>query len=153
MKHFYKLLLSLIILFPICSKAQSNYEPGYVVTLSGDTLHGYIDYKEWDSNPQKISFKKDIGSNEKQEYSPKNAGAFEVTGFETYKQFAIWVSQDKLDVSELSKGIDSTKKRNTVFLRVLNSGKNVTLYAYNDDLKERFYIQEGNNEPYELILQ
>jgi len=46
MKHLVKLLL-IFILLPFISTAQTNYKPGYVVTLTGDTLHGFIDYKEW----------------------------------------------------------------------------------------------------------
>jgi len=57
MKYFYLPLL-LLLLFPFFASAQSNYKPGYVVTLPDDTIHGFIDYKEWDKNPEKISFKK-----------------------------------------------------------------------------------------------
>ena len=42
---------------PLCSLAQSNYTAGYVVTVKGDTLHGYIDFREWYINPSFIDFK------------------------------------------------------------------------------------------------
>jgi hypothetical protein len=45
MKFFYKVLLA-VILLPAFSYAQSNYKPGYVVNLKGDTLRGFIDCRE-----------------------------------------------------------------------------------------------------------
>ena len=42
-----KYFLVTLLLLPLLSIAQSNYKSGYVVTLKGDTLRGYINYKEW----------------------------------------------------------------------------------------------------------
>ena len=46
-----------LFLLPLLSIAQANYKSGYVVTLKGDTLRGYINYKEWGRNPKDIDFK------------------------------------------------------------------------------------------------
>ncbi|MDB5026006.1 MAG: hypothetical protein JWP78_3761 [Mucilaginibacter sp.] len=49
MRKIFKTLLT-VVLLPALSYAQSNYKPGYVITLKGDTLPGFIDYREWNSN-------------------------------------------------------------------------------------------------------
>lgn len=43
MKYLY--FVSLILILPAFSFAQSNYKAGYVVTTKGDTLRGFINYK------------------------------------------------------------------------------------------------------------
>jgi hypothetical protein len=74
MKYQNKLLLFFFLL-PFFSLAQTNYKPGYVVTLKGDTLRGFIDYKEWIKNPKYISFKNTPGNREVESFSPQSANA------------------------------------------------------------------------------
>jgi hypothetical protein len=95
MKHFNKLLFA-IFLLPLFSNAQSNFRPGYVVTLKGDTLHGFIDYREWDRNPAEVNFKKSLDNSSTETITPKNSAAFSITGFEYYQRFILSVSQDAL---------------------------------------------------------
>lgn len=153
MRYFYKLLLSAL-LFPVLSFAQSNYKPGYIVNLKGDTLQGFIDYKEWDKNPGEISFKIEENAAKPEIFSTKNARAFAVTGFEYYERHILSISQDPVSIGKLNTGIKIDSQnylRAAVFLQVLNKGNNVTLYSYNDDIKQRFYLGEsGGPEPQEL---
>jgi hypothetical protein len=51
------LWFSLFFCLPLFSWAQSNYKQGRVVTLQGDTLRGYINYREWPYNPEEFAFK------------------------------------------------------------------------------------------------
>lgn len=148
MKNLYQLLL-IAILCPLFSKAQSNFKPGYVVTLNGDTIRGSIDYKEWNENPRYIKFKAG-NSNQVDQYSGANAGSFSINGYEHYKRFILPVSQDWVDVSKLSFDKEIPTITDTVFLRSVSSGKNVTLYSYTDRIKERFFIAENNAQPTEL---
>jgi len=149
MKYLYQLLF-LSVFFPALSYAQSNFKPGYVVTLNGDTIHGFIDYKEWDQNPSKIYFKRDISSAQKERYSANEINDFEISGFENYKRAITWVSQDHLELSSLSHHVDSTKIKDTIFLRTIYKGNVVTLYGYKDKIKERFFIAEKDKDPVEL---
>jgi len=148
MKHLYPLLL-IAFLLPGFSQAQSNYKPGYVVTQRGDTVRGFVDYGEWDKNPSKINFKKTLNAN-KERYSVAEASAFAINGFETYRRFIIWLSQDQVELSNLSSGKDTTKMLDTVFLKELNTGKNITLYAYTDKIKQRLFISDNGATPVEL---
>jgi len=153
MKHLVKLLL-IFILLPFISTAQTNYKPGYVVTLTGDTLHGFIDYKEWENSPAKINFKANLQSNEAKNFSPGNSAAFGINGFEYYEQYKLSVSLSRVDPERMSTGVDTSTTTATVFLKVVVKGKNVNLYEYNDDIKLRFYIKDrSSGKPDELILR
>ncbi|MGZ3814058.1 MAG: hypothetical protein ACXVJN_20060, partial [Mucilaginibacter sp.] len=77
MRVLYKLSV-LFFLLPLISVAQSNYKPGYVVTLKGDTIHGFINYREWNKNPRQIAFKNDINGRKGEEFTIKNAKAFAI---------------------------------------------------------------------------
>jgi len=148
-------LLSLIaittaLLMPFFSSAQSNYKPGYVVDLKGDTLKGNIDYREWDKNPGQISFKNDAGA--VAVYTPQNAKAFAVNGLEYYEAGAVRVSLDPADATMAGAVLDTSYRADTVFLRTLTKGRYFTLYSYSDHIKTRFYVREpGDAQPQELV--
>src|ERR1700744_1323148 len=101
MRHIYKTIVLALLILPFSSYAQSNYKPGYVVTLKGDTLHGFIDYHEWDRNPKNISFKKDKDAGTVEKFSASNTAAFSITGMEYYDRSVVSVSQDPVDFARL----------------------------------------------------
>jgi len=149
MKHIYT--FTLLLLIPLFSLAQSNYKPGYVVNLKGDTLRGLINYHEWDRNPKDIRFKKGSGDGNTENFSIKDAAAFAVTGQEYYERFILPVSQDPLDLAKLGAKTAVPYITDTVFLKVINKGKYLTLYGYVDDIKPRFYLMgAGEAYPQEL---
>jgi hypothetical protein len=153
MKHFYKALL-LIIFLPLFSLAQSNYKPGYVVTLKGDTLHGFIDYQGWDSNPEAISFKPAINERKPQKFTVSNIDFFSVDGMASYKKYTCSVSMDVINIAHLGINRDTSFQIETIFLKILQKGKNVALYEYTDGLKTRFYIGEAPDyTPIELVFR
>lgn len=148
MKRF--ILLSLF-LVPILAQAQSNYQKGYVVTNSKDTLHGYIDYRERSNNPSAITFKSALDG-EPTDYNRTTARSFNIIDFEAYERFLVNISQSSNGLSQLSYGPDTSTVRDTVFLKVIQAGKNVSLYAYTDNIKTRFYLLDRDvKEPEELI--
>jgi len=153
MKHLYKLSLALFLL-PLFSLAQSNYKPGYVVTLKGDTLHGFIDYQSWDSNPTSISFKSAVTDRKPQKFTVSNISYFNADGQEIYQKYTGPISTDITDYMHLGTGRDTSFRIDSVFLKVLQKGKNVALYSYTDNLKTRFYIGDAPYyTPIELVYK
>jgi hypothetical protein len=148
-------LLLLLLLLPTLSIAQTNYKQGFVVTTEGDTLRGFIDYKEWDLTPIIISFRTSANSGTVQSFNPGNSSYFEVTGMEAYRSYEGTITMDKVDKDNLSYVRADTSVRNDrVFLRKLQGGATVTLYSYKDDIKQRFFILEnGESNPQELIYK
>lgn len=49
------LLLASLVVSQI-TLAQKNLQPGAVITSRGDTLKGFIDYRNWEKNPIAIDF-------------------------------------------------------------------------------------------------
>lgn len=43
------LFISLTLSFTQTVFCQTNFQPGYIVQLNGDTLKGWIDYRNWES--------------------------------------------------------------------------------------------------------
>ncbi|MEX8546803.1 MAG: hypothetical protein V5804_04300 [Mucilaginibacter sp.] len=139
-----KLLLKLSLLFiafPYFAIAQNNPKPGYRVTLAGDTIKGYVDYREWDNNPTSFKFKTDPDL-KFQTYSIANTSAFAITKLGYFEKQIVSVSMNKIQLSELSNVVDTGKITDTVFLKVLAKGKNINLYSYTDQLKTRYYYAE-----------
>ncbi|HEY8780927.1 MAG TPA: hypothetical protein VIM16_04865 [Mucilaginibacter sp.] len=141
MKHFYKLLFALFLL-PLFTMAQSHYKAGYVVTLKGDTLHGFIDFQEWDSNPTAISFKSVVSDPAPQRFTTSNISFFNVDGLATNKKYVCSISMDVTNTGYIGEGRDTSFKIDTVFLQILQKGRNLALYSYRDNVKTRFYIGE-----------
>jgi hypothetical protein len=141
----------LFLLFPFLSFSQSNYRPGYVVTNAGEKIPGLINYKEKEQNPTSINFKPGERA-AAQTYKLADCREYGLNGLESYQRFAVDVSQSKGDLSDLAFGLDTTFIRDTVFLKVVQAGKNVSLYSYTDKIKTRFYVKEhGSDQPVELV--
>jgi len=145
---------SAIILLPCCLFAQSNYKPGYVVTLKGDTIKGFIDYKEWGKNPKQISFKNNLNAANHENFTTNDINAFVVTDYEYYKRFVAHVSQGQVEMSNVKQGADTSYITDTVFLRVLTQGPQIALFSYSDKIKTRYYIADMDNAvPQELVYR
>jgi hypothetical protein len=155
MKSFYKAPIFLCaILLPTLSYAQSNYKPGYVIDLKGDTVNGFIDYREWDLNPDNINFKININGGAVQKFAPNDISYFAVNNLTEYRSYTGNISTDDVDPMHISSGRDTSFKVANIFLKVLQKGKNVSLYSYYDRYKKRFYIADNlSRQPKELVYR
>ncbi|MBV8390239.1 MAG: hypothetical protein JO080_10605 [Mucilaginibacter sp.] len=141
MRNFYKTLLAAFLL-PALSYAQSNYKPGYVVNLKGDTLKGFIDYREWEANPDAIDFKSLLTDKESKKLTPSDISWFNIIGLDAYKRYSGRISMDATEKDHVGNSRDTSYRDATVFLRILQKGKNLVLYSYTDNVKTRFYTGE-----------
>ena len=153
MKNFYKALL-VTCLLPLFSFGQSNYKPGYVVTLKGDTLRGFIDYREWNATPTSINFKTAIADNKARKLTPAEISFFNISGLEAYQRYTGPISMDVTDERRISNGRDTSFNTVTVFFKVLQKGANLALYSYTDELKLRLFVGERSTyAPVELVYR
>lgn len=152
MKHIVMLLLAAL-LIPFLASAQSNYKSGYVVTTTGDTIKGSIDLREWASNPKEIKFKKTPSANP-QYYTLKSIISFNIKNTDSYIRYIGNISMDNTDLSKLTSYRDTSYRTDTVFIKAITQGPNVSLFSYTDDLKSRFFISDKfNSVPQELIYR
>ncbi len=143
------LFIALLIAFPAVIFAQQNYHEGFVVKNNGDTLKGYINYREWIYSPTSIEFKPGNG-NDVTKFAPETIKGFQIKGFENYISYAGRVSVNKNIFPDLPSHLDTATKQTAIFLKQLVTGNNVTLYYNNEQNKKRFFIAETNEPPVEL---
>jgi len=135
---------------PLCIFAQSNYHQGYIVKSNGDTVRGYIDYRDWDHTPKSIHFKMNETDKEVLTYDPQTIKVFEIAGMERYISYSGVTSMDVTSFPDLPTGLDTNKMFQTIFLRQVTTGKHITLYQQRDDTKGRFFIAAGDDPINEL---
>jgi hypothetical protein len=133
-------LLALSVCFVQFAFAQKSFQPGYVVNTQGDTIKGFVDYRNWDLNPKSISFRK-TETSEVEEFTPENSRAFAVAD-ESYvaAQVPVVVDQD----NEVAAPITNVM---SVFLQVRMTGEKPLLY--HKGKAEGFYIYVNN--AYQLL--
>src|SRR3569833_2341265 len=151
-------ILTLILLAaPIVILAQSNYKPGYVVTSKGDTVEGFVDYREWDANPEAINFKK-TADGQSVRYGVNDMSSFGIDKLETFVRYSGKISTNPKTtnkvVTDAETAGDTSFRVATVFLKVIEKGSRVALYSYRDDIKIRLYVGNAPDyTPMELIYR
>jgi hypothetical protein len=138
-KNLKKLLLTNVLVnLVIILSAQSNYLQGYVVTLGNDTLVGYIDYRNWDINPDVISFRETIQSNETR-FRASQITSFHVNN-ETYKAARVLIEISPRQTNNLHDFQELRTMPDTVFLKAVILGPKSLYFCKNKSGIENFYI-------------
>lgn len=136
---------------PVIVFSQTNYKPGYVVNLNGDTLRGFVNYQQWDNNPRTIAFKYKVNDQTPLQYSISNAKAFAINGAEYFEGYKVNLSTDVNDPEKVVGSIDTSSRTDTVFLRKISKGRYLSMYSFQDNIKSRYYVMEtGEAQPVEL---
>jgi len=147
MKSFFLVLLAALPTF-IC--AQTNYHAGYVVKNTGDTLKGFINYREWAYSPESIEFKAGKNDTAVLKFTADNIKAFGLDGFDAYKSFVGDVTLNKNIFPNISSAFDSSHAVKALFLKPIKKGVIVDLYYNNEVNKDRFFVGEKDGKPIEL---
>ncbi|GAB3936412.1 hypothetical protein [Mucilaginibacter myungsuensis] len=148
MSTFYKILLPILLLATTAS-AQRNFRDGYIVNAKGDTARGAIDYQNWERNPTVIRFKDASGKVSDQ--TPANTKAFSVAQAGLYRTFTANISNDVIRPGRAENRLDSVKRPATIFLKLLQTGKNLDLYEYIDKNRPHFItVEKKTGRPLEL---
>tara|TARA_B100000949_G_scaffold214142_1_gene209458 strand:+ start:12250 stop:13515 length:1266 start_codon:yes stop_codon:yes gene_type:complete len=122
--------------------SQGNYFPGYVIKKSTDTLYGYIDYRNWDQNPDKINFKTNTESNPIS-FNPIDIIEFKVDG-ELYVSGIIKTEVSPTQTNRLNYNPRMNTKVDTTFLQTLFRGEKSLYYYKKYDGGRNFYIKENS---------
>jgi hypothetical protein len=144
------ILLSIAILGISAIYGQRNFQPGYIVRNSGDTVRGLIDYKGWEKNPSRIVFKEASTSSE-HTYTKSDISEFVIDGMDKYVRANVSMDMNPVTTQVLT-GILNTKDSilmDTVFLRVLVDGDLVDLFEFVNN-KPHYFIRYNAEEPFEL---
>ncbi len=147
-------LILLLLPATLLTYAQSNYKEGTVITNNNAKLNGFINYREWHKNPDKIQFKKNLKDATVQSFTPDSIAGFSITGYESYVRYTVWVSTGEVLFQSLKDRIDTAAITKTVFLKLIGKGDRIDLYSYADEIKVRFYILDKRQTiPNELVYR
>jgi hypothetical protein len=145
--------LFLVLLFVACATvafAQSNYHQGYVIKPNGDTLKGYINYREWSQSPTEIDFKVNKEDKQSQHFTPQTIKKFKINGFESYKSYMGLISNDRNRFPDLPDNLDTSKIQSAIFMKELLRGRNLSFYSAVDNRKIRYFVVETDGKTEEL---
>lgn len=128
--------------------AQKNFKPGYIVKNQGDTIKGYIEFMEWDNNPEKIKFKVTLAEKES-EYDVLTIQSFGVAN-EIYKKAIIQKETSLRSIDALSNSPEYNFVTDTCFIKVLIDGSKSLYYLKQLNEEPNLYIEQNNK--IELLL-
>lgn len=140
------LLILGLLLFQI-SHSQLNYQPGLVVKNDGDTLRGYIDYRNWASNPDEINFKMNMADHPLS-FKPNDLLEFRVMD-QIYVSGIVQTEISPVKTDKLDHDPQLKIKIDTTFLQTLFKGDKSLYFYKNANQKENFYIRKGKD--FELL--
>lgn len=136
------------ILFTQISFAQENYQPGVVIKNNGDTLRGFIDYRNWASNPDEINFKLNTNGHPSI-FKPIDLQEFRVKD-EIYVCGIVQTECSPVKAEKLNNNPQPTIKVDTTFLQTLIGGEKSLYYYKNKYEVKNFYIGQGKE--FELLM-
>ena len=138
------------VLFCPFLKAQKNYQQGYVVTNTGDTLKGEVDYKNWVQNPERIVLKT---SKKEVEYDAvKDIQGFGVNGKAVYVRKQISLNMTPFEPRKLLRSNQwIVVADTTLMIKQLVKGR-ISLFNFQDlNGKTHFFVQKEGKVIEELV--
>lgn len=145
---------TILLLLSATLSAQKFFYPGYIVRNTGDTIAGFIEYKGWAFNPDKIIYKKDSAGNNENTFTVKDLLGFGIPGIDRYEKYNCNISMDIIDIGNLRTGPSNESVTKEVFLRAISINPELKLYVLRDNIKERYYFKEtGDSLPQELVYK
>lgn len=127
---------------------QENFLPGYVIQ-NGDTVRGFVDYRNWRQNPDAISFKQDLNGS-KRFFTPLEIDGFSVRD----ERYVSAIVQTDVSPRLFSRtgdegSPDPELATDTTFLQTLIWGPKSLYYYVNALGKDQYYI--GSGPEYSLL--
>lgn len=139
LNYFKKITLLVLglLIFNVCF-GQENYLQAYAIGMKGDTMHGFIDYRNWKKNPEKISFKKQL-SDKATTFTAQNIKSFGVAD-EIYTRGIVLTDVSPVETNELDYIKELRTEVDTVLLQSIIIGHK-SLYMFKSEAdRETFYI-------------
>lgn len=128
--------------------AQTNFRPGYVLPLAGDTLRGEVDSRGAQRNARLARFRPAPGA-AVTEYSPRQLRGYGLTGDRLYQAETV-VLTDSLQRQTLLNVTADTLRRPS-FLEVLVQGPASLLYLRDERNNDHYYLKMQGQPVQELV--
>ncbi len=135
------ILLNLTTFLPNLN-AQSKSEPGFIVMLNGDTLHGFINNKDWRYNPSMIEYKA-MQEESWLSLTPDSILSFEVLG-NRFQSRNIKINKHSNLIDDLNYQSEIETSEIKAFVKCLFVGDK-SLYMYENQINVNYYIEIDGN--------
>ncbi|RYU79899.1 outer membrane beta-barrel protein [Hymenobacter persicinus] len=149
MKHYVLVLVALLLLTNAAAFAQTNFRPGYVVSLTGDTLRGQVDSRGAQRNARLSRFRVGEGG-AVTEYTPSQLRGYGFTKGSVYEVATVRLA----DSTAYSKtGVASTDTlRHPSFVEVVVAGP-ASLLLVRDRRDTDHYFLRMTGGPAQALMQ
>jgi hypothetical protein len=133
-------------------QGQTTFKEGYVITNTGDTVKGQVDWRQWAFNPDHILFRTSAGNNET--FKPGDIREFHIKNEEYFISAMVSLDLSDIKVQDIVTQKEArTAKDTTLFLSVIVKAK-TSLYFFKDvDDREHYYVQKQGSPMLELLLK
>jgi hypothetical protein len=133
--------------FALDLSAQRNYVPAVIATQQGDSLRGFVDYRNWNISPGEIRFKTSLTDKEDQHFGPGEIKGFRLAEpDETYTSLQVKIDITRQDAAVLDRVIPREIQDTLVFMKVLTAG-NYHFYGYIDTHGREHYFYDISGKP------
>lgn len=139
--------LATALLLSVASFAQQNFQQGYIVNVSGDTIKGRIDNLIWDESPRQLTF---VGPSGSSTYKATDIAAFGAGSHTFYRSFKVRIDTTGGIGGDVANAPSPTYLEDIVFLKVLVDG-NTSLLKYKKGFRTHYFIHEKGSTPEEII--
>lgn len=143
-----KLLFLPLLLAAASVVAQTNFRPGYVLPLTGDTLRGEVDSRGAQRNARLARFRPAPGA-AVTEYSPRQLRGYGLTGDRQYQTETV-VLTDSLQRQTLL-NVTADTLHGPSFLEVLVQGSASLLYLRDERNNDHYYLKMQGQPAQELV--
>ena len=147
------ILLPTLILFVFQVTAQENFQPGMIVTLSGDTLKGQIDNQLWSFNPTAVRFSSGAGGITT--YKPQEIRGFMLKDAH-YRSYRVKYDSSSKKVQHVSSIQIPTYKEQDLFLKVLLVSRYSLMELLDEGDRVHYFIGDSDkveelvNHPFKI---
>jgi hypothetical protein len=146
---FYFVLLSML---SIVCHAQKNLKPATLVMADNQTLSGWVDDREWFSNPSAIAFKPN-GATSFKKYTAQEVLSVAIDNGDRFVSRTVTIDQTNDRQLEVNERLDSSYlsyKTVTLFLKVELESDKVNLYSVTDR-KLHLFVEKPGGPTQELL--
>lgn len=133
----------------VCGQAQ--YEPGYTVSYSGDTVDCWIKNEGWKNSPKSITIRL-TEDGTKQKVDHQQIRAFGLRGKVAFRAEYVKLDVSPTSLRSLSRQREPEWVQDTLFLQELVAGA-ASLYVYRRKGVSRFFLRVGDSEINQLVFK
>ncbi len=120
--------------------AQSNFEPGYIITNDTKVKHGFIDNRNWLIHPREIAFKESVDA-VVQIYDPSSIKGFSVNGL-LFESKLVSYDDSPHQLHRLTRETQPIMVEGQAFVQVFYKGPKSLYYFIDPNGKEHFFIEK-----------